>query len=100
MTYNFSNRYTLIIYRLYIYYFRRLFNSLFFIFTLFFCFLECEEACNVRCSQKGHKKRCLFYCNHCCGWCQCVPPGYVGENKDCCPCYRDWKKQTGEPKCP
>ncbi|KAM3376420.1 hypothetical protein P3S68_015135 [Capsicum galapagoense] len=61
---------------------------------------ECEEACNVRCSQKGHKKRCLFYCNHCCGWCQCVPPGYVGENKDCCSCYNEWKKQTGEPKCP
>ncbi|PHT44613.1 hypothetical protein CQW23_13771 [Capsicum baccatum] len=61
---------------------------------------KCGAACIKRCSHKGHKKRCLFYCNHCCGWCQCVPPGYVGQNKGCCSCYNSWKTQIGGPKCP
>ncbi|KZV15367.1 protein RSI-1 [Dorcoceras hygrometricum] len=40
-----------------------------------------------------------FFCNKCCATCLCVPPGTYG-NKDCCPCYRDWKTKEGKPKCP
>ncbi|KAK4363666.1 hypothetical protein RND71_018907 [Anisodus tanguticus] len=61
---------------------------------------RCAKACIKRCALKGHKKRCLFYCNHCCNWCQCVPPGYVGQNKGCCACYNNWHTQSGGPKCP
>lgn len=63
------------------------------------CFSECGDACNQRCSATSHKKPCLFYCNKCCEWCQCVPPGTSG-GKECCDCYNNWKTKRGGPKCP
>ncbi|CAN4102078.1 unnamed protein product [Withania somnifera] len=60
---------------------------------------RCGEACNQRCSATSHKKPCLLYCNKCCEWCQCVPPGTYG-NKECCSCYNNWKTKRGGPKCP
>nr|XP_009762897.1 PREDICTED: gibberellin-regulated protein 5-like [Nicotiana sylvestris] len=60
---------------------------------------QCSSACDHRCSNTSHKNNCLLFCNKCCNWCQCVPPGTFGQ-KDCCSCYRDWKTQEGGPKCP
>uniref|UniRef100_A0A3Q7GMQ2 Uncharacterized protein n=2 Tax=Solanum subgen. Lycopersicon TaxID=49274 RepID=A0A3Q7GMQ2_SOLLC len=60
---------------------------------------KCGDACNQRCSATSHKKPCLFYCNKCCEWCQCVPPGTSG-GKECCDCYNNWKTKRGGPKCP
>nr|GMD94847.1 gibberellin-regulated protein 5-like [Ipomoea batatas] len=60
---------------------------------------QCGSECNRRCSATSHQKRCLMFCNMCCDWCHCVPPGTYG-NKECCSCYNDWKTQEGGPKCP
>ncbi|KAH0659924.1 hypothetical protein KY289_028672 [Solanum tuberosum] len=60
---------------------------------------KCSNACDKRCSATSHKNNCLLFCNKCCNWCHCVPPGTLGQ-KDCCSCYRDWKTQEGGPKCP
>nr|QLH55391.1 snakin 1 [Allium cepa] len=61
---------------------------------------QCAAACTYRCHLKGHKKRCLFYCNHCCNKCLCVPSGTVGQHKRECPCYKNWYERDGSPKCP
>ncbi|PHT63579.1 Protein GAST1 [Capsicum annuum] len=60
---------------------------------------RCGVACHHRCSATSHKKTCLFYCNKCCQWCKCVPPGTNG-NKGCCSCYNNWHTKRGGPKCP
>ncbi|XP_010481220.1 PREDICTED: gibberellin-regulated protein 13 [Camelina sativa] len=60
---------------------------------------ECGPRCGDRCSNTQYKKPCLFFCNKCCTKCLCVPPGTYG-NKQVCPCYNNWKTQTGGPKCP
>ncbi|CAH9081121.1 unnamed protein product [Cuscuta europaea] len=60
---------------------------------------QCGTECDRRCSATSHKNNCLEFCNMCCDWCQCVPPGTYG-NKECCSCYNDWKTKEGGPKCP
>ncbi|XP_047965705.1 gibberellin-regulated protein 4-like [Salvia hispanica] len=60
---------------------------------------NCANECDRRCSNTEHLNNCLLFCNKCCEKCLCVPPGTYG-NKDCCPCYNDWKTQEGGPKCP
>ncbi|XP_073285729.1 gibberellin-regulated protein 5-like [Primulina huaijiensis] len=60
---------------------------------------RCGSECERRCSATSHKKPCLFFCNKCCNTCLCVPPGTYG-NKECCPCYNNWKTKEGKPKCP
>ncbi|XP_073133188.1 gibberellin-regulated protein 5-like [Henckelia pumila] len=60
---------------------------------------RCGSECERRCSATSHKKPCLFFCNKCCNICLCVPPGTYG-NKECCPCYNNWKTKEGGPKCP
>nr|XP_009803054.1 PREDICTED: gibberellin-regulated protein 5-like isoform X1 [Nicotiana sylvestris] len=60
---------------------------------------QCSSACDQRCSATSHKNNCLMFCNMCCNWCQCVPPGTFGK-KECCSCYNDWKTEQGTPKCP
>ncbi|XP_061368322.1 gibberellin-regulated protein 5-like [Gastrolobium bilobum] len=60
---------------------------------------ECGPRCAYRCSNTGHKKPCMFFCQKCCEKCLCVPPGTYG-NKEVCPCYNNWKTKRGGPKCP
>ncbi|XP_061370233.1 protein RSI-1-like [Gastrolobium bilobum] len=60
---------------------------------------DCKPKCTYRCSATHHKKPCMFYCLKCCAKCLCVPPGTYG-NKQVCPCYNNWKTQSGGPKCP
>ncbi|XP_058107601.1 gibberellin-regulated protein 6-like [Magnolia sinica] len=60
---------------------------------------ECPGACSFRCSKTQHHKPCMFFCQKCCFKCRCVPPGTYGH-KEVCPCYNNWKTQTGGPKCP
>ncbi|KAI3449883.1 hypothetical protein Pfo_006548 [Paulownia fortunei] len=55
--------------------------------------------CQRRCSKTSHVNNCLLFCNKCCNKCLCVPPGTYG-NKECCPCYNNWKTKEGGPKCP
>ncbi|XP_024515710.1 peamaclein [Selaginella moellendorffii] len=62
-------------------------------------YLNCAAACDYRCSKAGLHKRCLKYCNICCGKCQCVPPGTAG-NREVCPCYNEMKNSRGGHKCP
>ncbi|GFP94386.1 gibberellin-regulated protein 5, partial [Phtheirospermum japonicum] len=59
----------------------------------------CASECDRRCSATEHKNNCLLFCNKCCNKCLCVPPGTYGQ-KECCPCYNDWKTKKGGPKCP
>ncbi|EOA32006.1 hypothetical protein CARUB_v10015247mg [Capsella rubella] len=61
--------------------------------------MHCGPRCGDRCSNTQYKKPCLFFCNKCCAKCLCVPPGTYG-NKQVCPCYNNWKTQSGGPKCP
>ncbi|XP_061342914.1 protein RSI-1-like [Gastrolobium bilobum] len=61
---------------------------------------DCNPKCIYRCSAKGHKKRCMFYCQRCCAKCLCVPPGLDGNNRQVCPCYNNWKTRSGGHKCP
>ncbi|KAL7151738.1 hypothetical protein ABFS83_04G051700 [Erythranthe nasuta] len=60
---------------------------------------QCASQCNRRCSATSHLNNCLLFCNKCCNTCLCVPPGTYG-NKECCPCYNNWKTKEGGPKCP
>ncbi|KAJ7566247.1 hypothetical protein O6H91_02G094100 [Diphasiastrum complanatum] len=61
--------------------------------------IDCASACNYRCSKASLHKRCIKYCNICCGNCKCVPSGTSG-NKEECPCYNELKNSKGGPKCP
>ncbi|CAI0405644.1 unnamed protein product [Linum tenue] len=59
----------------------------------------CDSKCEGRCAKAGVMKRCLKYCNICCGKCHCVPSGTYGNRSEC-PCYRDMKDNKGRQKCP
>ncbi|XP_077247629.1 gibberellin-regulated protein 6-like [Tasmannia lanceolata] len=60
---------------------------------------ECPGACSFRCSKTAYHKPCMFFCQKCCFKCKCVPPGTYAH-KEVCPCYNNWKTQSGGPKCP
>ncbi|KAJ7570034.1 hypothetical protein O6H91_01G105400 [Diphasiastrum complanatum] len=60
---------------------------------------DCASKCDYRCSKAKLHKRCIHYCNMCCGKCNCVPSGTSG-NKQECPCYDEMKNSDGGPKCP
>ncbi|RYR48636.1 hypothetical protein Ahy_A07g034686 isoform A [Arachis hypogaea] len=60
---------------------------------------DCNEACDVRCSKTSRPDLCKRACGTCCQRCNCVPPGYSG-NQRACPCYYNQITHGGRRKCP
>ncbi|KAL1309312.1 hypothetical protein HN51_052010 [Arachis hypogaea] len=61
--------------------------------------IDCNEACDVRCSKTSRPDLCKRACGTCCQRCNCVPPGYSG-NQRACPCYYNQITHGGRRKCP
>ncbi|EEC77433.1 hypothetical protein OsI_16229 [Oryza sativa Indica Group] len=60
----------------------------------------CVGACDARCSEHSHKKRCSRSCLTCCSACRCVPAGTAGNRETCGRCYTDWVSHNNMTKCP
>ncbi|BAF14938.1 peamaclein [Oryza sativa Japonica Group] len=61
---------------------------------------DCVGACDARCSEHSHKKRCSRSCLTCCSACRCVPAGTAGNRETCGRCYTDWVSHNNMTKCP
>ncbi|MED6187327.1 hypothetical protein PIB30_075389 [Stylosanthes scabra] len=61
--------------------------------------IDCNGACDVRCSKTSRVFPCKRACLTCCRRCNCVPPGTYG-NEEACPCYFNQTTHHGKRKCP
>ncbi|KAJ3691447.1 hypothetical protein LUZ61_020611 [Rhynchospora tenuis] len=62
--------------------------------------LNCNSACQTRCSRNWRNKMCLKMCGACCSKCNCVPPGTGQDTRNVCPCYDQMRNPRGQLKCP
>nr|GEV56949.1 hypothetical protein [Tanacetum cinerariifolium] len=65
-----------------------------------FAFVDCGNACAIRCGKHSRPNVCTRACGTCCQRCKCVPPGTHGNREMCGSCYTDMLTHGNKPKCP